>query len=129
MNLRLELFVESIEKSVGFYRDILEFNAPKEIIHTYVPVKKGSVTLGLGEMKSLPKNHPLKVSNNSQQTGLGVEIVLEVEDINGIYNKVVEKGYSIQTKLTKRSWGLEDFRLIDPDGYYLRITSMATIES
>ncbi|MFJ8071995.1 VOC family protein [Peribacillus sp. NPDC096447] len=129
MNLRLELFVESIEKSVGFYRDILEFNAPKEIIHTYVPVKKGSVTLGLGEMKSLPENHPLKVSNNSQQTGLGVEIVLEVEDINDIYNKVVEKGYSIQTKLTKRSWGLEDFRLIDPDGYYLRVTSMATIES
>ncbi|QNK48966.1 VOC family protein [Brevibacterium sp. PAMC23299] len=129
MNLRLELFVESIEKSVGFYRDILEFNAPKEIIHTYVPVKKGNVTLGLGEMKSLPENHPLKVSNNSQQTGLGVEIVLEVEDINDIYNKVVEKGYSIQTKLTKRSWGLEDFRLIDPDGYYLRITSMATIES
>ncbi|MDP1422079.1 VOC family protein [Peribacillus simplex] len=129
MNLRLELFVESIEKSVEFYRDILEFNAPKEIIHTYVPVKKGSVTLGLGEMKNLPESHPLKVSNSCQQTGLGVEIVLEVEDINDIYNKVVEKGYSIQTKLTKRSWGLEDFRLIDPDGYYIRITSMATIES
>ncbi|MBT2605998.1 VOC family protein [Bacillus sp. ISL-53] len=129
MNLRLELFVESIEKSVEFYRDILEFNAPKEIIHTYVPLKKGSVTLGLGEMKNLPESNPLKVSNSSQQTGLGVEIVLEVEDINDIYNKVVEKGYSIQTKLTKRSWGLEDFRLIDPDGYYIRITSMATIES
>jgi uncharacterized glyoxalase superfamily protein PhnB len=107
---------------VEFYRDILEFNAPKEIIHTYVPVEKGSVTLGLGEMKNLPENHPLKASD-SRQRGLGVEIVLDVEDINDIYNKVVAKGYHIQTKLSKRSWGLEDFRLLDPDGYYLRITS------
>ncbi|RLL48478.1 hypothetical protein D8M04_04260 [Oceanobacillus piezotolerans] len=30
MKLRLELFVESIERSVEFYRNILDFNIPKE---------------------------------------------------------------------------------------------------
>ncbi|GAB3056547.1 VOC family protein [Virgibacillus ainsalahensis] len=123
MKLRLELFVDNIEKSVEFYRNILEFNVPKEIKENYISVRKGDVVLGLGEMKNLSDHHPLKASSNGQQIGLGVEIVLEVEDINDVYNKVVAKGYPIQTELTTRPWGMVDFRLIDPDGYYLRITS------
>ncbi|WP_079710091.1 VOC family protein [Paraliobacillus ryukyuensis] len=123
MKLRLELFVESIEKSVEFYRNVLEFNAPKDTKANYIPVIKGDVVLGLGEMKNLPDFHPLKVSRNGQQVGLGVEIVLKVEDVYDVYNKVVGKGYPIQTDLAERPWGMIDFRIIDPDGYYLRITS------
>ncbi|RLL48477.1 hypothetical protein D8M04_04255 [Oceanobacillus piezotolerans] len=74
-------------------------------------------------MRNLPDRHPLKVTGNSQKIGLGVEIVLEVEDVNDVYNKVVAKGYPIHTELTKRPWGMNDFRIMDPDGYYLRITS------
>lgn len=122
MKLRLELFVENIEKSKEFYSDVLGFSLPKDTNKNYIPVRKGDVVLGLGEMENLPENHPLKVPRG-QQIGLGVEIVLEVEDIKDVYNKVVEKEYPIQTELTKRPWGLEDFRIIDPDGYYLRITS------
>ncbi|WP_249872812.1 VOC family protein [Oceanobacillus saliphilus] len=95
---------------------------PKETNKSYIPVRKDEVILGLGEIKNLPENHPLKAPDG-QQIGLGVEIVLEVEDLKAIYNKVVGKEYPIQTELTKRPWGLEDFRIIDPDGYYLRITS------
>ncbi|WP_077602905.1 VOC family protein [Oceanobacillus sojae] len=123
MKLRLELFVDNIEKSVEFYSDILEFNIPKEINKGYIPVSNGEVVLGLGEMKKLPDHHPIKNTGFDQQMGLGVEIVLEVEDIENIYNKVVAKGYPIQTELTQRHWGMADFRIMDPDGYYLRITS------
>lgn len=129
MNLRLELFVERLEASVAFYKDILEFHAPKEITNTYISVRKGNITLGLGEMKSLPVSHPLRVSNDSQKKGIGVEIVIEVDEVNELYNKVVAKEYPLETKLTKRPWGLVDFRIMDPDGYYLRITSMAIDES
>lgn len=121
MNLRLELFVESMEKSVEFYNRVLKFDVPEEINKSYIPVRKGNVVLGLGEMKNLPENHPLKVSRE-QKIGLGVEIVLEVENVKEIYDKVVAIEYPIQTELTKRPWGLEDFRIIDPDGYYIRIT-------
>lgn len=129
MKLRLELFIESVEQSVEFYRDILGFDVPKELIDTYVSIRKGDVILGLEEMKHLPQHHPLKISNSSQQAGLGVEIVLEVEDVHDMYNKVVATGYPIETQLTKRPWGLEDFRLVDPDGYYLRVTSVTANES
>src|SRR5699024_205708 len=122
MKLRLELFVENIDKSIEFYSDVLDFSLPKVTNKNYIPVRKGDVVLCLGEMNNLPETHPLK-ANSEQQIGLGVEIVLEVEDIKSTYNKIVEKEYPIQTELTKRPWGLEDFRIIDPDGYYIRMTS------
>ncbi|MBP2080149.1 catechol 2,3-dioxygenase-like lactoylglutathione lyase family enzyme [Oceanobacillus polygoni] len=49
MNLRLELFVESIEKSVEFYSNVLEFDGPKETKATYTSVRKDNVVFGLGE--------------------------------------------------------------------------------
>lgn len=125
MNLRLELFVKSIENSIEFYREILEFDVPKESDCDYVPIEKGNVRLGLGSMENLPEYHPLRVSNDNHKNGLGIEIVLEVEEINAFYKKVVSKGYPIETGLSERPWGLTDFRLMDPDGYYFRMTSMA----
>lgn len=123
MELRLELFVNNIERSMEFYCGVLGFNVPKEIKSDYISIRKGDVVLGLGEMEKLPDSHPLKISRDDQQVGLGVEIVLKVEDVYEVYNHVLAKGYSIQSKLTKQSWGMVDFRIVDPDGYYLRITS------
>jgi len=122
MKLRLELFVKNIEESMKFYRNVLGFILPEDTNKSYISIRKGNVVLGLGEMKNLRKNHPVKVSSG-QRIGLGIEIVLEVENIKDVYKKVIEEDYPIQTELTKRPWGLEDFRIIDPDGYYLRITN------
>jgi len=118
----MELFVNNIDKSMEFYSNVLGFNLPKDTNKNYIPVRRGDVVLGLGEMENLPREHPLRV-HEGQSVGLGIEIVLEVDDIKDFYNGVVAKGYPIRTKLTKRPWGLMDFRIIDPDGYYIRITS------
>lgn len=37
-------------------------------------------------------------------------------------DRVVAAGWSLAEDLTRRPWGLVDFRLLDPDGYYLRVT-------
>ncbi len=49
--------------------------------------------------------------------GLGVEIVLEVDDVHVMYENAQSHGYPIEEPLQKRPWGLTDFRLVDPDGY------------
>ncbi len=54
--------------------------------------------------------------------GYGVEIVVVVEDIGGYYDSV--KGVAeIVEPLIEQPWGLWDFRIVDPAGYYLRFTS------
>ncbi|MFC4560168.1 VOC family protein [Virgibacillus kekensis] len=123
MNLRMELFVENMERTIEFYSDILNFEVLGEVNHTYTSIRNGSVQIGLGKMENLPDNHPLKVNDRNQQKGLGIEIVIGVDDVHQTYQKVLETGYPIKSEMAERPWGLEDFRLIDPDGYYIRITS------
>ena len=121
-NLRLELFVDNIEESIEFYTAVLGFEklagGP-----TYVPVKNGATVFGLGLTKSLSKSHYFNPQLQDQRRGLGAEIVLEVEDVSQYFERVKNSGHPILSPLVRRPWGQTDFRLADPDGYYLRITS------
>jgi hypothetical protein len=61
--------------------------------------------------------------------GYGVEIVLQLADIERLYNKVLELNrqksevIEILSPLKARFWGAKDFRIVDPFGFYLRFTS------
>jgi catechol 2,3-dioxygenase-like lactoylglutathione lyase family enzyme len=123
MTLRLELFVTDMEKSIDFYTKVLGFERlggePD-----YVPVRSGSVLIGLGPAKGLTKQHHFNPEVQNGRRGLGTEIVLEVDDVKGFFKKVKASGYKGNiSRLRQQSWGLTDFRIVDPDGYYLRITS------
>ncbi len=121
-SLRLELFVSDVAKSVAFYRDVLGFE-PLEGWGEYVPVRLGTITLGLGPADGLSAEHYFRPEVESQRRGLGTEIVIEVPDVLAVHARVAASGYPVSTELKDRPWGLTDFRLSDPDGYFLRITS------
>ena len=122
MNTRFELFVQDIQKSSEFYENVLGFTATK-LTKEYVGLTNGNVRIGLGAISNLPTNHPLRLNNPDERKGVGIEIVLEVDDVAELYGKVQTCGHPISAPLMIQPWGLTDFRLIDPDGYYLRITS------
>ena len=53
--------------------------------------------------------------------GFGVEIGIIAEDIEALY-KTAETFCKIVDPLQKQPWGLKDFRIEDPFGFYLRFT-------
>lgn len=120
--LRLELFVSDLNKSLTFYRDVLGFSVERQEAD-YIALKSGSTRLSLNKADGLGKQHFFNPELQSQRHGLGVEIVLEVEDVSAHFDRVKQHGYTILSPLKKRPWGLTDYRVADPDGYYLRITS------
>ncbi len=123
MTLRLELFVADMQKSIDFYTGVLGFERMRGG-PTYVPVRSGSVVIGLGPVANLPKPHHFRPEVQQERRGLGTEIVLEVDDVQAFYLQVKQSGKArILSPLRKRPWGLTDFRIADPDGYYLRVTS------
>ena len=63
---------------------------------------------------------------NNTKRGYGVEIVLMVEDIKKYYEQVKSK-VKIFEDYQEKPWGLWDFRVEDPFGYYLRFTSKHNI--
>lgn len=59
----------------------------------------------------------------------GSEIVVRIDDIQADYDGVLASCWPLADPLQDRLWGLRDFRLFDPSGQYLRITSTASTQS
>jgi len=122
MTVRLELFVDDLPASLDFYSRVLGFEIGKGEADGYTALTNGEVRLGLNLRANLPDDHPVQSVAN-ERLGRGVEFVLEVDDIEGMYKQVMAQDWPLADKLRRQPWGLTDFRLLDPDGYYLRITS------
>lgn len=123
MKLRLELFVDEVDRSIAFYQNVLGFTLLRKD-PGYASIKRGNVTLGIGPINKLSEADGYFTRERlSGELGLGVEIVLEVDDFDVMLDRVTRAGYPINEPPVLRPWGLTDFRLVDPDGYYLRITT------
>jgi lactoylglutathione lyase len=123
VHLRVELFVADVDRSARFYREVLGFDTPVGPgDERYLAVRRGEVVIGLGAADALGVDHPVARSAG-EPAGRGVELVLEVDDVEAEHTRVRGSGAVIASDLADQPWGLRDFRLLDPDGYYLRITS------
>ena len=121
MRLRVELFVADLELSTRFYRDVLGFTVVRSDAG-YRSLVRGTMVLGLGPKTDDPRRDP-------SARGAGVELVLELDggpaSGDALHRDVVEAGASVAAAPADQPWGLRDFRLEDPDGYYLRVTHAA----
>ncbi|QKK34059.1 VOC family protein (plasmid) [Rhizobium indicum] len=121
MQLSLELFVEAPETSIDFYQRVLGFEVQGSASAAYTMLKNGDAVIAINSRSVLSTAHPLRI-DTGQRTGLGVEIVLKVADVEGAYRTAKKSGWPA-SDLALQPWGLRDFRLVDPDGYYVRVTS------
>ncbi|PDS34434.1 MULTISPECIES: VOC family protein [Rhizobium] len=121
MQLSLELFVETPGKSLDFYQRVLGFEVQGSASAEYTMLKNGDAVIAINSRSVLSSDHPLRIEIGDR-VGLGVEIVLKVADVEGAYRAAKESGWPV-SDLALQPWGLRDFRLIDPDGYYVRVTS------
>jgi catechol 2,3-dioxygenase-like lactoylglutathione lyase family enzyme len=122
MILRLELFVEDIERSRDFYAGIIGFRIDSAEPGGYTRLSSGGASIALNPIARIPKSHPSR-QPPGERVGLGHEIDLVVEDIEGFYENVQAAGGQIAEPLKVRPWGAKDFCLQDPDGNYIRITT------
>ena len=122
MTFRLELFVNNLPESLDFYRRVLGFTLGQPQPDGYTPMTLGGATVSLNLRSNLPDDHPIQVSAG-ERLGRGIELVLEVNEIEAVYQQVLAAGWPLSSPLQDQPWGLSDFRVSDPDGYYWRITT------
>ncbi|WP_077296904.1 VOC family protein [Virgibacillus pantothenticus] len=122
MSIRVELFVKNLEDSKNFYEQLsFEIMNKKESI---INLKHGDSTLLLTSKEILNDDHYFMRNNTQSQLGIGVEIILETDHVETLFKNMQYKNpQSIESKLKTQPWGMTDFRIIDPDGYYIRVTS------
>jgi len=126
MSTRFEIFVSDPRASARFYTDLLGFRVVEEKVQDggapYVAIENGFVRIGLQSASQL-FGLPVGLLRYFRTPPIGTEIVLEVDDLGEAYERVRHADYPIQAPPQLRPWGLRDFRLFDPDWYYLRITT------
>jgi lactoylglutathione lyase len=115
--LRVEIFPSDLDATVDFYVQVLAFAVVRDerrAEQPYVALVRGDVRIGAAARPD--------VDRGPRRPPVGVELVIEVDDLDGCYDSVIKTGWRIDEKIALRPWGLRDFRLIDPSGYYLRLT-------
>jgi len=111
--LRLELTVKDMEAAKDFYTRVLDFQIEKVENAEYIALRNGHARIGLSTHSDL----------HDERVGRGVEIVLEVEDVGQFHERAQSAGPTSIAALKKEPWGLTDFSVVDPDGYFIRVTS------
>ena len=116
MRLGFEVFHPDVPAVVAFYVDALGFVAREaDDPEDYVVVERDGVRVGCCfRADAVLTKRPVPA---------GSELVLRVEDVDAEHERVLASGWPIADELQERPWGLRDFRLFDPTGQYLRITS------
>lgn len=119
--LRLEIFPADLNATVRFYVDLLGFTLVTDRRgdeQPYLALERDGVRIGASA-------RPGEGSPAQRRPPTGVEIVLEVDYLHAERDRIRHAGWPIEEDIVRRPWGLQDFRVIDPDGYYLRITHRA----
>ncbi len=128
IGLRFELFVADITATVRFYEATLGLAPPDAWSYDgYIPLRSGAVTIGVQTADNLRPDHHFSKERLSGPRGVGVEIVVEVADVIEAFDRAREVASGLGgawEPLVDRPWGVRDFRLIDPDGYYVRVTEV-----
>jgi lactoylglutathione lyase len=117
--LRCEIFPSDLDATAAFYTAVLGFDIERDeraAESPYLALRRGAVRLGAAHRA--PIGDPA-----DRRPPTGVELVLETDDLDADRERVAQAGWPVIEDITPRPWGLRDFRLLDPSGYYWRVTT------
>jgi len=124
MRLRLELFVADLDVSIRFYERALGFRLARRE-PDYAGLELGDATIGLGPVAKLPahavgpgftRERLARARRGRRDRDRGRRRRRDVQ------SRATSRRARVVEPLQDRRWGLRDFRVLDPNGYYLRIT-------
>lgn len=111
--LFLELTVSDFEGNIKFLEDVAGYHVVRK--------EKNFVILQT-ELGEILLNGTGAISDNLANRVPGLEVGLVVADIKATHAAAEKTGWRITDRIQRQPWGVRDFRVLSPDGYYLRFT-------
>jgi uncharacterized glyoxalase superfamily protein PhnB len=116
----IELHVPDFKKAIEFYSR-LGFKLLWRTDDYLVMRRKRSVINFYGGNEKVYSHSYFGQFKRTTKCGYGVEIIIPVDRVERFYNSVRKFAKIVQPVRLKK-WGRRDFRIVDPFGFYLRIT-------
>ncbi len=116
----IELHVPDFKKTIEFYSK-LGFKLLWRTEDYLVMKRKRSVLNFYGGNQKVYSHSYFGRFKKNTKRGYGVEIIIPVDRVELFYDSV-RKFAKIVQPLQLKKWGRRDFRIVDPFGFYLRIT-------
>ncbi len=117
---RVKLYVNDIEKSLLFYEEVIGLKLYKRNMHA-VRFNHDQFSLLLASDSTLNENHYFY--DRKERKGNGFELIIVIDHIEDVYERCKENRCTIQEEIQTYPWEMRGFKVVDPDGYFLRITS------
>jgi lactoylglutathione lyase len=120
----MELGTTHVEDYFTFFESVADFKTLSRK-PGYLVAHSDLAELTFIDPKFWSGGHPFSGKLTGSGQGLGIEIGIVVADLDKAYVaalKFKDKGWPISTGIVRRPWGVRDFRVLAPDGYYLRFT-------
>lgn len=118
--LSAALTVKDIQKSLAWYRDVVGFTVDQEYEREgtlrAVSLSAGAVRILLGQ------DDGAKGADRVVGVGLSLQITTD-QNIDEIAKRIEEAGGTLESAPVDTPWGRRVFRLQDPDGFRLVISS------
>jgi hypothetical protein len=120
--ITIELHIQSFGTVREFYTSIgfeILFDSPVN----YLVVAKNRAILNFWGDGGRYKDQPYfkKWRKEPSKPGYDVEIVIPVENLYEYYEQIRNK-VKVVDELKQKRWGADDFRIEDPNGFYIRFT-------
>jgi lactoylglutathione lyase len=121
--LSISLTVKDLQQSLKWYRDVLGFVVDREYERDGKPfgvsLKAGSVAILINQ------DDGAKGANRVKGEGISF-MITTAQSVDEIAKRVKDNGGTLDTEPTDMRWGTRAFRLRDPDGFKLTISSERT---
>jgi len=119
-DIYIELHVPDFKRAIEFYSR-LGFKLQWRTEDYLVMKRKRSVLNFYGGNPKVYSHSYFGRFKKNTKCGYGVEIIIPVDEVERFYSSV-RKFAKIVQPLQLKKWGRRDFRMVDPFGFYLRIT-------
>jgi uncharacterized glyoxalase superfamily protein PhnB len=122
-SIQVSLTVKDLEKSLVWYRDVIGFTVDqrheREGKLRAVSLKAGDVRILIGQ------DDGAKGWDRAKGEGFSIQLTTE-QDVDDIAQRIRDAGGRLESEPTNTPWGARIFRLHDPDGFKLTISSVRT---
>ena len=105
-----QFLVTDLNKSITFYTEKLGFELEFRYEDFYAGIIKDGCSIHLKSGK------PSLEERNNKRKNNDLDLVLSVENVEGLYDQLVKNSIDIVQPLCDRPYGKE-FYIVDPDGY------------